>query len=251
MREKLTSTPGDIVAPDSISQSDNAVRQALLRLGAGERKAPPRSERGGAQAGRPTTRHRFVQDGEVSVQYAERPRNSVLPSAPAADAAVVEALREELNRERQLRLDAEAALREVQTSLQTRLAHLEFDLQEARARADTSQEEIAVTEARSPVRRAPPGAPPVPPRPARRGSRSRSRSSGGSRRPEAPGRSFSTVRHTLDRAGHRAGPERGFQSYRGTKVAQQEREACVATPVDRHRVEAGDPARGELKIFLA
>lgn len=144
MREKLTSTPGDIVAPDSISQSDNAVRQALLRLGAGERKAPPRSERGGAQAGRPTTRHRFVQDGEVSVQYAERPRNSVPPSAPAADAAVVEALREELNRERQLRLDAEAALREVQTSLQTRLAHLEFDLQEARARADTPQEEVVV-----------------------------------------------------------------------------------------------------------
>lgn len=146
MREKLTSTPGDIVAPDSISQSDNAVRQALLRLGAGERKAPPRSERGGAQAGRPATRHRFVQDGEVSVQYAERPRHAAPPSAPAADAAVLEALREELGRERQLRLDAEAALREVQTSLQTRLAHLEFDLQEARARAEAPHEEVVVTE---------------------------------------------------------------------------------------------------------
>ena len=117
------------------SPSDDAVRQALLRLGSGARKdSRPDNSGRSTQSGRPVVRRRFVQDGEVAVEYAERPRQAVQPVAN--NSAALDELREELARERHSRNDAEAAVRELKLSLQTcqtRIAHLEMALEEARA----------------------------------------------------------------------------------------------------------------------
>ncbi|WP_419729919.1 hypothetical protein [Lichenicola sp.] len=141
--------------------SDDAVRQALLRLGSGARPDQRQDAQGRtAQSGRPVVRRRFVQDGEVAVEYAERPRQ---PAQPVQNnAAVLDQLREELARERQTRTEAEAAVRELKLSLQTcqtRVAHLEMALEEARAvpppfaAAPVQDEPMPAPDAPRPVRR--------------------------------------------------------------------------------------------------
>lgn len=61
------------------------------------------------------------------------------------------AVRAEVSRERAARTEAESALEDARTmtrSLQTRLGHMELELQEARARADRTESELrAVREA--------------------------------------------------------------------------------------------------------
>lgn len=156
MRDKLTLDPAHAADSTDISASDNAVRQALLRLGGGDSRAShARGDRQPAQAVRSTTRHRFVQDGEVAVEYAERARQPA--PLPVADTALVDSLREELAQERRARASAEAILRELQTSLQacqTRLAHVEITLDEARAREAAAAEEV-IARARSVPTRTP------------------------------------------------------------------------------------------------
>jgi hypothetical protein len=114
------------------------VRQALLRLGAGSaRDSHSNGRRPASLANSSAVRRRFVQDGEVSVEYAERTRHHALPAA-STDSAGIDSLRAQLTQERQARADVEAALRDMQAHLhscQTRLGHVELALEEARAQA--------------------------------------------------------------------------------------------------------------------
>ena len=133
----------DILPQDSVlPPSDDAVRQALLRLGAGSNKSQQFSGRRPASLSTsPAARRRFVQDGEVAVEYAERTR------PVAADTSGIDGLRVELAQERQARVDVELALRDAQASLrscQTRLGHVELALEEARAQS------IALADAATP-----------------------------------------------------------------------------------------------------
>ncbi len=101
---------------------------------------------GGPQAGpsRPGgTRHRYVRDGEVPVVHATLGRQATRPEAPVQqDKVLLDALRQDLERERSAREAAERALQETRASLvtvQTRLAHVEMDLQEAQHLQDRAQ----------------------------------------------------------------------------------------------------------------
>lgn len=81
------------------------------------------------------TRHRFVREGEVPITYTSRTLDHQTPSAAAGGIA---ALRAELVQERSTRADAEMALGDARTmikSLQTKLGHMELELQEVRGRA--------------------------------------------------------------------------------------------------------------------
>ena len=135
MPDEHATKPSILTSQAAQPPSDDAVRQALLRLGGNARK-DIRTDAGGRgnQSGRPVVRRRFVQDGEVAVEYAERPRQPVQPAPNYA--AALDELREELARERHSRNDADAAVRELKLSLQasqTRIAHLEMALEEARS----------------------------------------------------------------------------------------------------------------------
>lgn len=112
---------------------------------------------GGSGAGQ---RHRYVRDGEVPVVHATLGRQATRPDASMQqDKALLESLRQDLERERAAREVAERSLHETRATLvtlQTRLAHVEMDLQEA-------QEQVVVVEAATapaiapvePVRRRP------------------------------------------------------------------------------------------------
>ncbi len=120
--------------------SDDAVRQALLRMGGSSGGSP---RRGGEQAlPGPATpdsrRRRFSQNENVPVEYVSRDRQG--GQAARHDAGEGHdpsaALGRALERERQLREAAERTLGEVRAALQvaqTRLAHLEIEVEEARA----------------------------------------------------------------------------------------------------------------------
>ncbi len=98
-----------------------------------------------------TTRHRYVRDGEVPVVHATLGRQPTRPDPSIQqDKALLEALRQDLERERASREAAERALQESRATLvtlQTRLAHVEMDLQEAQAQV----QEQAVAEAATAV----------------------------------------------------------------------------------------------------
>ena len=112
---------------DEASPSDDAVRQALLRMGGG---GAPR--RGGEQAapgnaGPDSRRRRFSQNENVPVEYVSRDRSGGTARHEGENADPTAQTRA-LERERQLRETAERALQEMRTALQaaqTRLAHLE------------------------------------------------------------------------------------------------------------------------------
>jgi len=138
------------------------MRQALLRLGAAGRQAEARAGTASSPAPRqgrqdnsnlasrartPAGRRRFVQDGEVVVEYA--------PSrAAAADQAGLDLANEDADRrfaaERKGREDAEAALAEARATLDTmrvRLAHLEIALRESQDQCEQVRQEALDREA--------------------------------------------------------------------------------------------------------
>ncbi len=118
------------------------LRQALELMGgrkAGPANSKPAQSAGRVAGGNPATRHRYVRDGEVPVVHAALGRQG-RPMDPSTsyDKAVLETLRQELDRERSARESAERQLVEARTSLtalQTRLAHVEMDLQAAHEQA--------------------------------------------------------------------------------------------------------------------
>lgn len=133
----LTSAPSE---DEGEVPSDDAVRQALLRMG-GSAGGSPR--RGGEQASpSPATpdsrRRRFSQNENVPVEYVSRDRQGGQAGRhdPGEGHDPSAALGRALERERQLREAAERSLGEVRAALhvaQTRLAHLEIEVEEARA----------------------------------------------------------------------------------------------------------------------
>ena len=139
MNQKLSLTSAPSEDEDEV-RSDDAVKQALLRMGGSNGGT---SRRGGEQASPgPATpdsrRRRFSQNENVPVEYVSRDRQG--GQAARHDAADVHdasaGLSRALERERQLREAAERTLGEVRAALhvaQTRLAHLEIEVEEARA----------------------------------------------------------------------------------------------------------------------
>ena len=93
------------------------------------------------------TRHRYVRDGEVPVVHATLGRQPARPDPSIQqDKALIESLRQDLDRERAARETAERALQETRATLvmlQTRLAHVEMDLQEAQAQEQAIAEAAA------------------------------------------------------------------------------------------------------------
>lgn len=129
----LNATPAQDLA------SDERVRQSLSRLG----QVPLQRYSSPSSSG-PSPRHRFVRDGEVPTVYTSRNNEPVKSSEPAE---AITAVRAEVSRERAARTEAESALEDARTmtrSLQTRLGHMELELQEARARADRTESELRV-----------------------------------------------------------------------------------------------------------
>ena len=96
-------------------------------------------------------RRRFVRDGEVPTEYAGRHE---LPAPPSESDEALASLRAELAAEQAAREEAEQALSAAKTSnrtLQTRVGHMELELEEMRGRAQRAAAEAA--EAADAVRR--------------------------------------------------------------------------------------------------
>ena len=136
----LSSAPSE---DEDLSPSDDAVRQALLRMG-GSNGGSPR--RGGDQmspsgATADSRRRRFSQNENVPVEYVsrDRPGERLTARHDAGEGSdPVASLTRTLERERQLRETAERTLQETKSALQatqTRLGHLELALEEARRAA--------------------------------------------------------------------------------------------------------------------
>ena len=181
------------------SLSEEGVRQALARLGRGmgegtsgpggdssqhdtARNSDPFRQNGGSHqnGGGPGLQRRaaspmhklkrpaFVQDGDVVVEYAGRDRQSHGSGHQGGhhDGSdqgrnALDAVRDELARERRTREEAERSLAETRLALQgaqTRLAHLELDLNEARTSLRLAQEEAVSVVARQAAPAAPPPA---------------------------------------------------------------------------------------------
>lgn len=129
--------------------SDNAVRQALDRL-----SNSASSHRGGVRAAPSaplpgSRRRRFTQNEDVVVEYVSR--NLQLDAHDMHEPSTAfPAQHEELLQEREMREKAEQALHETRAVLQvmqTRLAHLEMDLTEARAQRLRVEDEAAAARA--------------------------------------------------------------------------------------------------------
>lgn len=131
--------------------SDDAVRQALNRL-----SNNGSSHRGGARAAPSSPlpgsrRRRFTQNEDVVVEYVSR---HLQPDTHEMHepAIAFPAQHEGLMQERELREKAEQALQETRAALQvmqTRLVHLEMDLNEARAQRSRLEDEAAIVRASS------------------------------------------------------------------------------------------------------
>ena len=154
---------GRTITNSTAQDAEAQLRQALDHMG-GNRSGGNSGSNGGSQAGSmrsggspATTRHRYVRDGEVPVVHATLGRQPARPDPSIQqDKALVEALRQDLDRERAAREAAERALQETRATLvtlQTRLAHVEIDLQETQAQAQTQAQahEQAVAEAAAPA----------------------------------------------------------------------------------------------------
>ncbi|WP_428376456.1 hypothetical protein [Lichenicoccus sp.] len=181
MPDKLVlrgASPEDAASETALSEE--GVRQALARLGRGashddaeaRRPEPGRDsldpfrpgsvghggghgggQNGGNQRRAAAPMHKlkrpaFVQDGDVVVEYAgrDRPGYHDISDQGRADQgrSALDALRDELARERRVREEAERSLHETRLALQglqTRLAHLELDLNEARSAARAAQDD--------------------------------------------------------------------------------------------------------------
>ena len=146
-------------AAESGSQSAEAqLRQALEHMG-GRRTSNATSSASGRSGGSSaTSRHRYVRDGEVPVVHAALGRPAVRSEAAIQqDKVLLDSLRQDLEQERSRREAAERCLIESRSSivaLQTRLAHVEMDLQAAQEQA-TAQASLPVQAPAEAVRRKP------------------------------------------------------------------------------------------------
>lgn len=138
----LASTPSQDVA------SENRARLSLSRFG----QVPLRWSRTASTGQIP--RRRFVRDGEVPTVYRSR-----LPERPRVAAVTGEelaAFQSELAQERTAHAETEAVLKEARTvaaSLETRLRHMELELQEMRAQAERAEQAAVLeTEREPPIR---------------------------------------------------------------------------------------------------
>ncbi len=123
--------PMTLQVPTSADDAEERLRISLSRIG---------TQKNGGRPTRPhqltqPVRRRFVRDGEVPTEYAGRGPESAA-SAEADEA--LSALRAELAAGNVAREEAEQALavaRAANRTLQTRVGHMELELQELRARA--------------------------------------------------------------------------------------------------------------------
>lgn len=129
------------LASSELPSQEAQLRQALESMGGRRLASSSVAQAGSArQTGSgPGQRHRYVREGEVPVVHAILGRPTSKPDAAAQqDKALADFLRQELERERVAREAAERTLSETRTSLtttQTRLAHVEMDLQAAQEQA--------------------------------------------------------------------------------------------------------------------
>ena len=135
-------------ATESGSRSAEAqLRQALEHMGGRRTSGAPSSGSGRTGGSAATSRHRYVRDGEVPVVHAALGRPAVRSEAAIQqDKALLDSLRQDLEQERSRREAAERCLTESRSSiiaLQTRLAHVEMDLQAAQEQV-TAQTSLLV-----------------------------------------------------------------------------------------------------------
>ena len=149
-------------SPQNPSQAAEAqLRQALEHMG-GRRLSLGSNAHGKAAATRANAsgsaqRHRYVREGEVPVVHATLGRQGARPDAALQqDKTLIDSLRLDLERERAARESAERSVNEARaalTALQTRLVHLEMDLQAAQEQAARAAPEPV--EQAAPARRKP------------------------------------------------------------------------------------------------
>lgn len=111
------------------------MRQSLSRLGQVALQRPQRS----SSSNGPIPRRRFVQDGDVPTTYTHAGSDAARTGADPSEA--VEAAQAELQRERGTHAETRDALKQAQATiqrLQTRLGHMELEMQETRERAEQS-----------------------------------------------------------------------------------------------------------------
>ena len=146
-RRPLQDKNADVLISGTPPQTEEAqLRRALEHMG-GSRISLRSSPSGGTgHAGGSSTgqRHRYVRDGEVPVVHANLGRPAIgRPDASAPqDAMLIETLRQNLEQERARREAAERSLHEARatlTALQTRLGHVELDLQAAQEQVSIQQ----------------------------------------------------------------------------------------------------------------
>ncbi|MBE7211819.1 MAG: hypothetical protein INR65_12440 [Gluconacetobacter diazotrophicus] len=177
MNNKLTLS--SLPAEEASTPSDDAIRQALLRMGSGFKQQ--RQHRPESSAAAPTgeiRRRRFSQNEHVPVEYVGRERDRASPRAESApeplfnvpsppDGDAVSRLERALDRERQMREAAEQAAAELKSQLnglRTRIAHLDIELGELRATraAEAAATAVALSNAASGVAATPPDRDAVP-----------------------------------------------------------------------------------------
>lgn len=128
-------------APDGLAE--DRMRQSLSRLGEVALQRPGRSSHttgsSGHGLGGQVARRRFVQDGEVPTTYASTGSSSDVARAASDPSEAVDAAQSELARERTTHAETRDQLKQAQATiqrLQTRLGHMELEMQETRSRAD-------------------------------------------------------------------------------------------------------------------
>lgn len=148
-RRLLQGKTNNLDSDNNIQSTEAQVRLALEHMG-GQRLglasgSPGTIGRGGASPA--SSRHRYVRDGEVPVVHAALGRAGARPDqAVQQDKALIETMRQDLDRERSAHETAERVLHETRAALvnlQTRLAHAEMDLQAAKEAAQHSAQEAA------------------------------------------------------------------------------------------------------------
>jgi chromosome segregation ATPase len=135
-----TRPPHDAGKPsDTSSSEEEALRRSLDRLGATRPAALGRMAQTQAALDRgepPRSRRRFAQDGEVQVEWRSHPSGSSAEADPPSSDGIA-ALRSRLNAEHEAHAAAKEQLRDARAKIQhleTRLAHLQMDLQDAERR---------------------------------------------------------------------------------------------------------------------
>ncbi len=132
-------------ATTNADESEERLRLSLSRIGTATAR-PSRPY----QLTQPV-RRRFVKDGEVPTEYAGRGHDPQAHAAQSDADEALSALRAELAAEQAAREEAELALaaaKAANRSLQTRVGHMELELEELRARAARAAVEAAAQAAR-------------------------------------------------------------------------------------------------------